>query len=540
MHEAKTQALQQGGESIMRDVDISVFKSRTSRKCTNRKISFTQLCEEFRDPIRTHETVAEFHSMEKDAKNAIKDVGGIIPVFLKNGIRKTKNIKHCSMLKLDCDKPKLKFFENVKRLGLKTLVHSSHSHTPESPRYRVYILTNRNMTTEEYGAVTRFTACELDIEQFDQCSYSPLQMMYKPSVAFDGEYIHKVFEGEMLDVDALLEKHPDWKDVSTLPMSEREGEEIQRGMKKQADPLAKDGIIGAFNRTYSIEDAIETFLSDIYEESTMEGRYSYIPADSVAGLVIYDCGKFAFSHHASDPVYGTLRNSFDLVRGHLFGDLGEEESVKKMCAFASDDEKVKVQVDEERKVNMFDDFVDVPNWTAKLQHKPRSKILENNTHNLLLILNNDPDFANFGYNEMANRVQVTGDVPWKRPVGNKFWRDKDTAQLVTRLDMRYVSFPNRVIDYCFSRLVDERRFHPIRDFLDSLPTWDLVPRVERLLVDYLGASDTPYTRAVTRKTMAATVARIYKPGIKFDYTLVMDGPQGLGKSTLFHIRAGDE
>jgi predicted P-loop ATPase len=79
----------------------------------------------------------------------------------------------------------------------------------------------------------------------------------------------------------------------------------------------------------------------------------------------------------------------------------------------------------------------------------------------------------------------------------------------------------------------ERVFHPIKDYLEGLPVWDGTERVDRLLIDYLGAEDNPYTRAIMRKTLVAAVARIYEPGIKFDYILVLNGPQGIGKSTFF-------
>ena len=71
----------------------------------------------------------------------------------------------------------------------------------------------------------------------------------------------------------------------------------------------------------------------------------------------------------------------------------------------------------------------------------------------------------------------------------------------------------------------------MREYLDGC-VWDGVPRVETLLVDYLGAEDTPYTRAVTRKALTAAAARIYDPGCKFDYMLTLRGRQGIGKSAL--------
>lgn len=79
----------------------------------------------------------------------------------------------------------------------------------------------------------------------------------------------------------------------------------------------------------------------------------------------------------------------------------------------------------------------------------------------------------------------------------------------------------------------ERSYHPIRDYFDTLPAWDGVPRVETLFIDYLGSPDTAYIRAIARKMMVAAVARIYEPGIKFDSVVVLNGPQGMGKSSFF-------
>ena len=84
----------------------------------------------------------------------------------------------------------------------------------------------------------------------------------------------------------------------------------------------------------------------------------------------------------------------------------------------------------------------------------------------------------------------------------------------------------------------ERAYHPIKDYLDALPEWDGVGRVDRLLIDYFGAEDNSYSKAVIRKTMVAAVARIYRPGTKFDSVLILNGPQGIGKSTFFAKLAG--
>ena len=92
--------------------------------------------------------------------------------------------------------------------------------------------------------------------------------------------------------------------------------------------------------------------------------------------------------------------------------------------------------------------------------------------------------------------------------------------------------PTKFKDALLAVVAAERIYHPIKDYFAGL-TWDGVPRLDSLLIDYCGAEDTPYTRAVTRKTLCAAVARVYEPGRKFDSILVLSGPQGIGKSTFF-------
>ena len=195
-------------------------------------------------------------------------------------------------------------------------------------------------------------------------------------------------------------------------------------------------------------------------------------------------------------------------------------------------DKVKLQDLEEKKQRAADDFSENTNWQTKLRYMPRSKCLENSVWNLMLILNNDPDFANIAFNELVGRVQITGAIPWTRPSDNKFWRDADTAQLKALIDIRYETFSSRNHDVAFTKVVEDRHFNPLRDWIDALPEWDGVVRLENLYIDFLGANNTGYVKAATRKSFVAAVARIYEPGTKFDSVVVLVGPQGCGKSTI--------
>ena len=141
------------------------------------------------------------------------------------------------------------------------------------------------------------------------------------------------------------------------------------------------------------------------------------------------------------------------------------------------------------------------------------------------------------FNQLSDGMEIKGEVPWEHP--GKFWRDADDAQLISYVDLNYGTFSMRNYNIAVAKAADDRSYHPVREFLDALPEWDKVRRVDTLLIDYLGAEDTAYVRAVTRKTLCAAVCRVKNPGCKFDSMLVLNGPQGVGKSTLIAKLAGE-
>ena len=525
---------------------IAVCNHRNNSKYKNQEKPWSYIKDRNRRPIRTTETAEEYPKLPKEKRDELKDHGGFVGGWLKGGVRKNGNVISRCIGALDADNIGADDdFLGITRKaleGVEYFIYSTHKHRPEAPRYRIVILFDREVSEDEYPALMRMVARQIGMDFFDDSTYQSNRMMYWSSCPSNGVFFFEEGIGEPMAVDRYLGMYADWRDTTQWPTSSRQSEVVKHSVRQQQDPLSKDGLIGAFCRTYfPITEAIHTFLSDVYAPSATEGRYDYIPADSNAGVVIYD-DKFVYSHHATDPACEKLLNAFDLVRIHLFGDDDPKKTYKQMCDLALQQDAVKLTLDRERRERADEDFAadDDRDWTSQLRYQPRSQILENSVWNLMLILNNDPDFANFGYNELANRVQVTGPVPWDRPTDNKFWRDADTAQLKALLDTRYVSFSSRNHDVCFAKVADDRRFHPIRDYLDSLPPWDGECRVDSLFIRCLEADDTEYVRTVTRRLFAAAVARVYQPGIKFDCLTVIDGAQGIGKSTLLKELVGDE
>ena len=290
---------------------------------------------------------------------------------------------------------------------------------------------------------------------------------------------------------------------------------------------------------------MENFLTHVYEESEVSGRYDYIPASSSAGVVVYD-DKFAYSHHATDPASEKLINAFDLVRIHNFSHLDKFEdlentpnyklpSFKAMEDFVLQDEKVKQLLSKERQELAKMEFEVVEEednmlWQNLLDLDKKGNV-KSTLSNMAIIIRNDVNFKNIVYNQFKSSIDAIGKLPWKQIKAG--WSDADMACAKLYFERVYkIWSPIKFKDALLAVTSSERIYHPIKEYFKTLK-WDGVERLDSLLVDYLGAKDSEYVRAVTRKTLCAAVTRIYKPGTKFDSILVLCGPQGIGKSTLF-------
>lgn len=527
---------------------VSTGNSRMEKKWNFEEMELEAFKERIATTHRTSETVAQYKKMTKAQQDDIKDVGGFVLGRLKGGRRKKDCVLSRSAITLDMDYGTEGILDEIEMFhDMKIFVYSTHKHTKENPRLRLIVFLTREVTPDEYGAVSRMIAKDIGIELFDQTTFEPSRLMYWPSTSSDGDFLFREIEGKFVDPDEVLARYEDWRDVSAWPVSNRQQSIVQKEVKKQEDPLKKRGIVGAFNRTFSITEAIDKFIPEVYQPSkSIPGRYDYVPADSAAGVVIYD-DVFAYSHHATDPACGRLMNAFDVVRIHKFGELDAKAaedtdpaklpSYKAMQDFATGDAAVKKTLLQEREESAKMDFEELgEDWKMKLEYN-RQGILINSLKNLLLILNNDENLKSIVFNQLSDGMEITGSVPWEHP--SKFWRDADDAQLISYIDLTYGNFSARNYDIAVSKVADDRSYHPIRAYLEFLPEWDEVPRVDTLLIDFLGAVDNGYVRAVTRKTLVAAIARVMNPGCKFDTMLVLAGPQGKGKSTLISKLAGD-
>jgi predicted P-loop ATPase len=136
------------------------------------------------------------------------------------------------------------------------------------------------------------------------------------------------------------------------------------------------------------------------------------------------------------------------------------------------------------------------------------------------------------YNEFTSNIEIGDQVPWWGSRGSKVncMQDEDVVLCKTWLEHSFkVSFHDKIIQDSLLVISRMHKIHPVREYLAGL-TWDRVPRIDAWLPKYCGVIDTPYTRAVSRKVLCGAVARVMHPGCKFDYMLILEGPQGIGKS----------
>ena len=532
------------------DFIIAIGQSRKAKFWKNTRMSWTNFVERLKETTRTPETQGEYFNMTKSKQDDVKDIGGFVGGEVIGGRRKSGSIKNRTILTLDADFASPDFCDDISLLfGFTYCIYSTHKHMPEHPRLRLIIPLSRPCTPDEYEAVARMTAYEIGIDMFDDTTYQAHRLMYWPSTSQDADYVFEHEDGAPLDVDEVLKKYGDWRDVASWPVSSRQVKALSAKVSKQQDPTEKTGIIGAFCRTYDIHACIEKFLPNVYELCASGDRYTYVEGSSSAGLVVYEDGKFAYSNHATDPACGKMCNSFDLVRIHKFGDLDDDvkdgtpvskyPSYVRMEAFAGEDIEVKKTFVRERHDSARADFADAINttdWELELeldkQGAPKATL-----KNILCILRNDKNLKGIAFNQHRDSIDAREPLPWEQVKPG--WEKSDEAQLLSYLTENYSGLyaPEKTKN-AVNTVAPERMYHPIRAYLDSLPEWDGVKRIDTLLIEYFGAEDNAYTRAVIRKTLVAAVARIYRPGIKFDSVLILNGPQGVGKSSFFARLAG--
>lgn len=563
----------------MNKLNISLGRSKNDTRWQNKQVTWEAFLNRIRETKRTDETIGVYLKATRSRQDDIKDIGGFVGGHIIGGRRLSSSVMTRSMLSFDADEATIDFWDKfTMQYGCAAALYSTHKHTSDAPRYRLIIPLGREVFPDEYVAIMRRMADDIGIDMFDHTCYQPERLMYWPSTSKDGVYEFREQTGTFLDPDSILETYHDWQDVAEWPHGIRENKTRLKDAKNQGEPTEKPGLIGAFNRAYTIQEAIEKFLSDAYEPCDKEDRYTFTGGSTSAGVIVYD-DKYAFSHHSTDPASGKLCSAFDLVRLHKYhllddnktGDFDKETPINKrpsylaMCDFVSADTVVKQQLGEAKLQAAKDAFIgmvaegsdaiegkadEVPGvekdskdvkddtaWLANMDVDRKGNYL-GTINNIALILEHDPIFAgNLAFDEFRQQAMFRRDLPWRKLRGKEVLTDKDMASIENYIEQVYKLSTGTKLIKGLLVVLEKVSFHPIVHYLMTLE-WDGLPRVEQLLTKYLGAANSTYVRAVTKKALTACVARVMEPGVKFDYVLTLVGEEGQGKSALWDRLGG--
>lgn len=508
----------------MEKYSISTGDNRMCKDWRNIELTWEELIKKLESPLRTKETIEEYMAMEKGQQGDIKDIGGFVGGHIlkgKNGKRQRKrhSVQYRSLLTLDIDNALFDIFDKLEKTlyasGLNYIVYSTHSHTTKNPRLRLIIPFYQNLSSVDeldgfYEWLAEEITKELDFTQeIDPTSYQEERLMYFPSCASDGDYYYKSkSNGIDLDYSEYLKN-----------FEFAEYDKVKKKIKWQKDDgTNKPGIIGAFNRTYDVASCIDNFLTDVYEGPDERGRYTFTSGDGKSGLHIKDDGKLCQSYHHHDPARnkkGTEEprqcNAFDLIMIHRYDD--DQNRINeciKWCAeqkYVKDDEIYRIETHG-------------PQWDKKhIKRKDDYDMPKLSKSNLKILL--DHIGIKLRFNELLQQLEIDG-----RP-----WQDEDVGILKDLCqEYHFVSMEQSYLRIHSIQIAKENGYHPVKEYLDNLPPWDGVNRIDTLFSTYFDAKDCEYTRKVARMLVAAAVKRIYEPGCEAQFMVVLSGPPEIGKS----------
>lgn len=540
-----------------RKMQISVAGTRKTKYWPKTEILWSEFVERLKTPVRSTETLEEYLKFPKAKQDDLKDVGGFVGGTFGNDIRKSAYVVGRDLLTLDMDNIAAggtdEILKRVSGLGCAAAVYSTRKHAGYAPRLRVIVPVDRTASADEYEPAARKLASLIGIEFCDPTTFDVSRLMYWPSCCSDGEYIFEVFDHPFCSLKGLLGMYGDWTDITQWPQVP--GAEVveRRRLAKQEDPTTKRGIIGAFCRTYNILQAMEKFIPGMYEETAMDGRYTYTGGSTVGGAIVYDGDMFLYSHHATDPCSGQLVNAFDMVRLHMYGDRDQEAKdgtpVNKLPSFvamaqlAKSDKAVSDLLTRERFEQAQQAFNSPEQesdteydlaWMSRLTKDGNGKI-EKTINNAVLVLENDPLLkGKIVTDEFASCGMILGKLPWSKDTEKRRWKDEDDAGFYNYMELFYGITGREKLDSALLIVSSQNKINDVKEYLKGLK-WDGEKRLDTLLSEYLGAEDNAYTRAVMRKSLCAAVARAVQGGVKYDNMPIFTGPQGIGKSTFLSI-----
>ena len=456
--------------------------------------------------------------------------------------RKKENVKSRTMAALDLDR--ISGVNTAEALEIITerfadytfIAHTTHRSTNDAPRIRVIfpldpIIDDPDTIEGSYSATVAMLADMLPEKSwFDSASEKLAQCMVYPVRNPDGPEVQFAEN----DGDSVTPIEPITIETQAAA-SEKQAQAASAATNNK--PRA---IVAAFNKVYTIRDAIETYCAAQWLPGSTPNRYTHAESSSQDGLAVLS-DNIAYNFHASAPGSQRGMNAFDLVRLTLYGDrdagidlqqtpVDEIPSQAAMLELCRKDKRVMKQLKDDKKAAPV-----ITRGADGIERDERGRIATT-LNNIIKVMRADSDLGpHIRYNTFTNRPVAGAGLPWGKKAGEHNWTDTDTRRLRAYLEEKHgpgVRLRKDDVTDAAMTIAHDNEYDSVVEYLEKLPKWDGKPRVDDLLIRHLEAEDTEYTRIVTRKHLVAHIARAMEPGCKYDTMLTLKGDQGCGKTQL--------
>ena len=377
----------------------------------------------------------------------------------------------------------------------KCLLYSTISHKPNNPRLRLVLEPSRDIVKDEYKPTIQHVIQLLNIKyDTSSCTWSQLQGL--PIAVRDNEYIFiKHLDGLPYPVQEAVKEE---KKVITTYTSEPIQNFIRIAHNQAISIMEKY----VENEQDKLQERNEYYLSclTVIAKSVVTGEIEYDTAIECMELLALGNDEWK-------------ENNLKELNGEITRSNGNVNYFKNKYTFLGKFQKTQQKIKVTNALS---------NMNLEITTDEKGKVIETLENLEKIILSITP----IAYNELTEVIEIKDKQGKIKPLDK---RDKELFRM--EIEKRF-KFKAKVIDLdtAIVSASDKFRYHPIKNQIIAV-SWDEQPRAESFFIDVLGVEDNIYNRECTRKWLLASLTRLFDNGVKFDEMIILQGGQGIGKST---------
>lgn len=474
-----------------------------------------------------------------------------------HGARANQNVVAVTLAVFDLDHLSAAQVQDIvgKITGYRYIVHSTHTHTPPDDQHlRLVLPLSRPVAAADWRSVYQIATEMLDVYADGNCK-DLSRLYFLPAVCGDVEFVFEDGVGQVLDVDALFAGQKTTPAAPALPAPPAPVADVavlietlkatRYGYSRSQDEYDKERY-NLLDRVLKGEPLAAAGARDASINQVASIIACSLPANTPAevavelmrlAIVTMEVAPEGAEHWLAKATYSYTRSMQRRVERDQERDRQNEALRDRLKAsFGKSD-----QADPSTAVDAQQLLADPDAWKSLLKRKPDGNALKNVGANAALLLAYDEEFRGYlHFNEVTKDVEVSGGIFANVSSMTLDVTVTDYLEQVHDLTLNVMEVGQRLL-----KTAVENSYDPLKDYLLGCQ-WDQTPRISDFLINYCGAlqvdgnngSLVDYLRAISRKWFISAVARALSPGSKVDTVLVLEGKQGIRKSSAFAVLGG--